>query len=182
MVAVPALLREAARRGWWDALADHAAAGNAPTGAATLLDPLTEPDLARLAIAPRVVAPSEPGAVKELLLAALRGSDATMVAAVAGDTIVGLAVAASGQLLALGVAPGFRRQGLAGRLLTALVGRVGGQIEALVTVAERDPVEPLDHALRASIARRLLERAGFAVEAAASLVEVDPHALRGIRR
>ncbi|MDQ2966554.1 MAG: hypothetical protein M3R57_11980, partial [Chloroflexota bacterium] len=187
MVAVPALLREAARRGWWDAAADlvvgaRATDSHPSTGAPTLVDPLTVADLARLVVAPRVVAPFDPGAVKELLAAALR-ADSTAVAAVAGDTVVGLAIVASRQLLAVGVAPAFRRNGLAGRLLGALVERVGGELEALVTVAERDPVEPLDHELRASIARRLLERAGFAVEAAAApLRTIDPHAIRAIRR
>jgi len=192
MIAVPALLREAARRGWWDAAKDLVAGAGAvnsppPTDVPTLIDPLTPAEISRLSVAPRVIAPFDPAAARELLLAALRGSDSAAVAAVAGGTIVGLAVAgpsgAPRQLLALGVAPAFRRQGLAGRLLGALAARVGGEIEALVTVAERDPVEPLDHALRTSIARRLLERVGFAVEpAAAPLIRVDPHALRGIRR
>jgi acetoin utilization protein AcuC len=194
MVAVPALLREAARRGWWDAAEDLVApsvgvggGGGSPAGEATLLDPLTAADLARLALAPRVVPPFDPAAAKELLLAALRLTDSVAVAAVAGDAIVGLAVAgpsgAPRQLLALGVAPAFRRQGLAGRLLSALAAQVDGEVEALVTVAERDPVEPLDHALRASIARRLLERAGFSVEAAdAPLMRVDPYAQRATRR
>ena len=188
MVAVPALLREAAARGWWDAASDLAGPPRAKlagptTGAPTIVDPLTAADLARLVVAPRVVAPSDPAGVKELLLNALRGPDTTIVAAVASVTIVALAIAASGQLLALGVAPGFRRQGLAGVLLTALMARVEGEIEALVTVAERDPVEPLDHGLRGSIARRLLERAGFTVEApAAPLARIDPHAIRAIRR
>jgi ribosomal protein S18 acetylase RimI-like enzyme len=194
MIAVPALLREAARRGWWDAAADLVlppaapVSPTTPTSAPTVVDPLTVAELARLTVAPRVVAPFDPAAAKELLLAALRGSDSVAVAAVAGNTIVGLALAGpSGggsprQLLALGVAPGFRRQGLAGKLLAALAARVGGEINALVTVAERDPVEPLDHALRASIARRLLERAGFAVEAAAvPLARIDPHTIRAIR-
>jgi len=192
MVAVPALLREAALRGWWDAAEDLVAAVAAsvaptvPTAAAAVVDPLTPADLARRSVAPRVVAPFDPAAVKELLLAALRTSDAVAVAAVSGDTIVGLAIAGpSGpprQLLAVGVAPGYRRQGLAGALVTALAARVDGEIEALVTVAERDPVEPLDHALRASIARRLLERAGFTVGAAAApLARIDPLAIRAIR-
>jgi hypothetical protein len=33
--------------------------------------------------------------------------------------------------------------------------------EALITVAERDPVEPLDATVRSTIARTLLERVGF---------------------
>ncbi len=191
MIAVPALLREAARRGWWDAAEDlvretFAIDTHAPTGTATILDPLTPDQLARLSVAPRVMALFDPAAGKGLLHAALR-ADSVAVAAVAGDTIVGLAVAGpsgpSRQLLGLGVAPAFRRQGLAGALLNALAARVGGEIEALVTVAERDPVEPLDHALRISIARRLLERAGFTVEgAAAPLSRIDPHAVRATRR
>jgi hypothetical protein len=68
-------------------------------------------------------------------------------------------------------------------MLSALTAHVEGEIEALVTVAERDPVGPLDHELRASIARRLLERAGFSVEAAAApLRGIDPRAIRAIRR
>jgi ribosomal protein S18 acetylase RimI-like enzyme len=191
MIAVPALLREASRRGWWDAAEDLVAgapAARSPvaTGNAKILDPLTAAELSRLSVAPRVMALFDPTAGKGLLHAALR-ADSVAVAAVAGDTIVGLALVGSGgpprQLLALGVAPAFRRQGLAGALLNALAARVSGEIEALVTVAERDPVEPLDHALRASIARRLFERAGFTIEAAPSpLARVDPHALRAIRR
>lgn len=193
MVALPVLLREAARKGWWDAAADLIAprlGGAAPLPdrsiSPAIVDPLTPAELERLALAPRVVAPSDPAAAKQLLLAALRTSDAAAVAAVSGDTIVGLALAgpsgAPRQLLALGVAPGFRRQGLAGRLLGALTAQVDGELEALVTVAERDPVEPLDHARRASIARRLLERAGFAVDTAAlPLTRIDPHAIRAMR-
>jgi len=191
MIAVPVLLREAARRGWWDAGEGLVAGATATdihpsSGVATILDPLTPADLSRLSLAPRVMAPFDPGAAKDLLLAALR-ADSAAVVAMAGDIIVGLAVAGpSGpprQLLALGVAPGFRRQGLAGKLLGALAARVDGEIEALVTVAERDPVEPLDHELRASITRRLLERAGFTVEAAAApLIRIDPHAVHAIRR
>jgi hypothetical protein len=54
--------------------------------------------------------------------------------------------------------------------------------EAAVTVGERDPVEPLDRAIRGAIARRLLEGAGFRVERAGGLVEAaDPGALVGRR-
>jgi acetoin utilization protein AcuC len=180
MVAVPALLREAAARGWWDPLAHHGPLSKAPSGAATLLDPLTATDLERLTIAPRVIAPFDPGAAKELLLTAL-GAGSVAVAAVAGDAIVGLVLAAGGRLLAVGVTPAYRRQGLAGALLKALAARVDGELEAIITVAERDPVEPLDHALRASIARRLLERARFRLEPTpAPLVRSDPQALRAI--
>jgi acetoin utilization protein AcuC len=192
MVAVPALLREAALRGWWDAAADlvagqTATASHPSSGAATILDPLSQAELSRMSVAPRVIAPFDPTAAKELVLTALKTSDAVAVAAVSADTIVGLAVVGpSGpprRLLALGVAPAYRRQGLAGVMLAALAARVAGELEALVTVAERDPVEPLDHALRASSARRLIERAGFSVEAApAPLIAIDPRAIRAIRR
>ena len=79
------------------------------------------------------------------------------------------------ELLGLGVAPAFRRQGLAGRLLGEHV--VSGTL-ASVTLAERDVVEPLDRGLRASIARRLLEGAGFELKPAdGALPAVDPLAI-----
>jgi len=87
----------------------------------------------------------------------------------AGSWIVGLALSASEpehgrSLVALGVAPAFRRRGVAGRLLVehAAAAAVDGPLRSLVTVAERDPHDPLDRALRARIAGRLLDAAGFA--------------------
>jgi hypothetical protein len=54
---------------------------------------------------------------------------------------------------------------------------------ASVTLAERDPVEPLDRSVRAAIARRLLEGAGFDVESAGGAVgRADPPALEAARR
>jgi hypothetical protein len=51
-----------------------------------------------------------------------------------------------------------------------------------MTGAERDPVEPLDRTLRAGIARRLLERSGFDVQAAGGpLGRADPDALEAFR-
>ena len=48
----------------------------------------------------------------------------------------------------------------------------------MVTLAERDVFDPLDRADRATIARRLLMRAGYRVEAAPGLIRsVDPAAL-----
>jgi hypothetical protein len=56
-------------------------------------------------------------------------------------------------------------------------------IRAAVGVADRDVVEPLDHALRIAIGRRLLERAGFIVERAPDPIgRVDPLALAAVRR
>ena len=94
-----------------------------------------------------------------------------MTAAVEGTIVVGLAIAgptdANGrcELLALGVAPAFRHQGLGTALLEACVTSGTGATEytADITLAERDPVEPLDRALRGSIARQLLVRAGFEI-------------------
>jgi GNAT superfamily N-acetyltransferase len=92
------------------------------------------------------------------------------VAAVAGSLVVGAAVAAPGatgrrteELLAVGVAPAWRRAGLAGTLLRALAdGRpAGGAMEARFGVAERDVVDPLPVDVRTDVARRLLEGAGF---------------------
>jgi hypothetical protein len=50
--------------------------------------------------------------------------------------------------------------------------------EAVVSVAERDPIDPLARATRAVIARRLLEGAGFRVQRAAGpLGSADPEAI-----
>jgi ribosomal protein S18 acetylase RimI-like enzyme len=94
--------------------------------------------------------------------------------------VVGLIVSAvvgeSGrELLAVGVAPFARRRGLASALLGRHVDVVGEPLSAVVTVAERDPFEPLDRGLRADIARRLLDRSGFRVVGAPAAVRrVDP--------
>jgi acetoin utilization protein AcuC len=192
-VAVPRLVGEATLRDWLDPL-------EAPDGPiAPEPDPAVVPDVValtpelvgRFALAPRVIAPADPRQGRSLLLRAIvdspPGNRPNAVAAVVGDVIVGLAVDGQSErengtpLLALGVAPAFRRRGLATTLLQALAAG-GGQRYALVTVAERDPFEPLDHGLRVSIARRLLERAGFEVEAAGgNLGRVDPLAIVGRR-
>ncbi len=52
-----------------------------------------------------------------------------------------------------------------------------------VTVAERDPVDPLDGALRRRIGRRLLEGAGFEIMPASAPVRAaDPAAYGAVRR
>jgi GNAT superfamily N-acetyltransferase len=127
-----------------------------------------------------------------LIAAALRDGGRVSAAIADGNVVVGLAVSAtepgadpSDRLLALGVAPAFRGNGLAGRLLEVHVGAVGSArtIRAAVGVAERDVVEPLDHGLRIAIARRLLERVGFVVERATDTIgRVDPLALIATRR
>jgi ribosomal protein S18 acetylase RimI-like enzyme len=105
--------------------------------------------------------------------------------------VVGLAVAGPTdehgrrELLALGVAPSLRKRGLATALLEACVtaGRPGDtEYTADVTLAERDPIEPLERGLRATIARRLLERAGFVVRPAdADLRHADSGAFSAVR-
>ena len=185
---VPALLREAAARGWWEPLARSDSAGGAGGPESADGEPrilrLTPELLERVTIAPRVVAPMDPHAAHGLVAAALR--ELTVMAAVAGSTIVGLAVAGDrdgvSELLALGVAPGHRRRGLGTALVQALVDAVAGPMSAVVTLAERDPVEPLDRALRATIARRVLESAGFTVRPAEpAVVRLDGGALSAVR-
>ncbi len=194
-LVVPRLLQVARDRGWWDPLAP------APMGGSGGGQPIPgvnrpaiiHPDVAtweRLMLAPRVVAPSDPLAGHALIRAAI-GDGASVSAAVEGTTVVGLAIAGPTddrgrrEILALGVAPAFRRQGLAGALLEACVtaGRPGDtEYTAEVTLAERDPVEPLDRGLRADIARRLLERRGFAIRPAdADLRHADSGAISAVR-
>ncbi len=105
-------------------------------------------------LAPRVVAPFDAAAGHRLIAAAI-ADGAIVSAALVGTQVVGVAVAGpvseSGHrdLLALGVAPVFRRRGLAGALLA-----VSPADYAEVTLAERDPVEPIDRVVRAEIARQ----------------------------
>jgi ribosomal protein S18 acetylase RimI-like enzyme len=111
--------------------------------------------------------------------------------AVVEDRVIGAAVSrmergdARSELLALGVAPGWRRQGLAGRLLAAHVGALpaGTDVAVEFTVAERDPIESLDGALRRTIARRLLESSGFvSVPAESEVRSADPETVSAVRR
>jgi acetoin utilization protein AcuC len=178
----------------------------APDAVPEIVDSVDASTWARLGLADRVIPPGEPATAKALVLAALQGSHAVRVtAAVAGGSVVGAAISAAPEgrrlLLGLGVAPDHRRRGLGAELLRRHVGSTRGARrdgrgavdsdaagvavelwEAAVTVGERDPVEPLDRAIRGAIARRLLEGAGFRVERAGGLVEAaDPGALVGRR-
>ena len=173
---VPALLRVAGDRGWWR-FDDPAAAtqtGAAPaaeappalgaTGAApTLIAALDPAQLDRFRLAPRVMAPFDPAAAKEILRNALLDG-AVATAAVAGDWLVGVTLAAPSpiegvdRLVALGVASEWRRRGVAASMLHALIGETDRRNRALVafhTVAERDPVDPLPRALRRGVAEKL---------------------------
>ena len=142
----------------------------------------------RLTFARRLIANLSPVAAKSMLLAC----PFDMTLAVAGDLVVGLVASArthdgARELEGVWVAPPARRQGLAEELLRRHVATpfelAPSEWRATVTVGERDPVEPLDHGLRMSIARRLLERAGFAITPPPQrVVDIDPSAISATRR
>jgi acetoin utilization protein AcuC len=186
-VAVPRLLREARDRGWWDPLTAVAPAATEAkvldSAEPTVVSGITPEQWSRLSLARRVVAPADPGAGHTLILAAVQDG-AGVTAAIAGDLVVGVALTAPAapdrrrDLVALGVAPRHRQAGLATRLLAACP---ADRVE--FTVAERDPVEPLDAGVRSRIAMRLLEGAGFDVRpASGTLSTADPAALVATRR
>ena len=184
---VPRLVREAVERGWWNPMAP--ASGLMPAtpdevaGTPTILSSVDVETWARLTVTPGIVAPADPASAHDLIAAGLLAAHPARVsAAVVGSSVVGLAVSAptdprdgAMELLAVGISPAFRRQGLAGRLLAEHV--VSGTL-ASVTLAERDVVEPLDRALRATIAHRLLDGAGFEVKQDDGAIRaVDPLAI-----
>ena len=184
-VLVPRLIQVGHDRGWWDPHAPAATATRMPgnhlgTGTPTILADIDRAGWAGLTLAPRVVPPADPHAAHALLLAGL-ADGARVSAAVLGHAVVGLAISQvdgeSEELLALGVEPSHRRQGLAGKLLEAHA-TADRASTAEVTLAERDVLDPIDRADRASIARRLLERAGYRVVSAAGAIRsVDPSAI-----
>ena len=195
-LAVPRLIREAVDRGWWSPLDSTAARASAVTRSAaanaTIVDTPDRATLDRLEFGPRLVAALDP----ESLRAILDPSRVGLTIAVAETRVVGLvaSAAAAGErageagpprsLLAVGVAPEARRRGLATELLARHIASFDPVTPWSVTVtgAERDPVEPLDRAVRASIAPRLLERAGFNVQPAGGpLGRADPDALQATR-
>ena len=211
-LVVPCLLREAVERGWWspDLVDERAPAAESGVGEGghregghgradavplrhrpAIIDRV-DPDVwSRLTLAPRVIAPADPGAAHGLVLAALRDG-ARVTAAVDETRVVGLILSRwsnegmTNEVLALGVAPATRRQGLAGRLMDAHVGllRPGEEgLRAEIAVGERDPFDPLEPAIRAAAARRLLEQAGCTVRpAGGDLGAADPHAFVATRR
>ena len=203
-LVVPRLLQVARDRGWWDPVAldgsDASSAGAPPTpgvASPSILGVVDARTWQRLTLGPRVVPPADPVAGHALVLAAI-GDGARVSVAVAGSTVVGLAVTGPigedgrSEVLSVGVAPAFRQRGLARALMEAVIGGAPpGTIEhtADVTLAERDPIDPLDRGLRASIARRLLERAGFDMRPAdadvraadADVRAADPAAIRAVR-
>jgi acetoin utilization protein AcuC len=196
LIAVPRLIREAVARGWWSPLGPplvpdpDALRPPAPLGHVEILDVVDRETLDRLALAPRLVANLDARLLREIL----EVPSLNMTMAVDGATAVGLVVSAlddptapdsARSILAVGVAPAARRQGLATRMLQAHVGAFDGAAtpwSATVTLAERDPVEPLDRAERSAIATRIYERAGFtAEEPARPLRDADPGARHFVR-
>jgi acetoin utilization protein AcuC len=190
---VPALLRGAVDRGWWDPRTaperrDRAAPAAVGGSDPTIVSSIDAAAWSPLHLVAQVIAPARPDDAHPLVESALRGG-ARVTAAIAGEVVVGLALSGpesdgTDELLALGIAPAFRRQGLAGRLLAAHVAaaELGRPIRARIGVAERDVVDPLDHPLRIDIARRLLVGVGFVVERAPDPVgRVDPLAIVATR-
>ena len=192
-LTVPLLLRAAADLGWWDAAADLEApvtwTGSAQPGPKTdrpeIVDAVDAATWDGLGLAARTLPPSDASAGHRLVRAALESPHGAIVtAAIAGGAVVGAVVSAAPEgrhvLLGLGVAPAHRQQGLATELLRRHIQAAGPDAgwDALVTVAERDPVEPLARATRAGIARRLLEADGFTVDRPRGEVgSADPQAL-----
>jgi acetoin utilization protein AcuC len=193
---LPRLLVVAEARSWWDPTADgaartapgaemaSAAGGSGGTPAVTGLDAET---LERLRLAPRTLAPADPGRAMDVLSRAVR-SGARLVGAIEGDALVGVALVVAGgdvgatsaggvisradELAALGVAPTMRRNGLATALLRSVVDDArqrGVGLVARIGAGERDVVEPVPLVTRLEIADRLLTRAGFRRSPAAAI-------------
>jgi len=190
-VVLPRLLQVAIEKGWWSPLASAEAqpvsAADA-TGEPTIMPTVDAETWSRLTLLPRVIAPADPVLGHRLVAAALRdGRSAIVSAAVAGSDVVGLAVSAPAdptdgtrELLALGVAPDHRRRGIATALLK--VHALSGSF-AVVTLAERDPIDPLPRQVREAIARRLLGGAGLEISGADNAVRsIDPAAMTARKR
>jgi len=194
-LVVPRLLQVAHDRGWWDPEATSSAGSTGAVDARSgdgdpIVSEIDAAGWSRLRLAPRVVAPADHGAGHALIAAAI-GDGAIVSAGLVGTTVVGVAIAGrsddgpSHELLAVGVAPAFRPRGLATALLASLTSATdsaGVELLAEVTLAERDPIDPIDRGTRASIARRLLERAGFELRPVdAEVRAADPVAIRAVR-
>jgi acetoin utilization protein AcuC len=192
-LVVPRLLQVARDRGWWDPMVavapETVAAPPTASGAGepTVIGAIDVTSWDRLSLASRVVPPSDPSGGHVLIRAAILDG-ATVSAALDGSMVVGLAIAGppgdrgGREVLAVGVAPAYRRRGLARALLGALVTNDDGGLHAEVTIGERDPNEPLERSVRGSVARRLLEGAGFEIRPADDDVRMaDSAAFRAAR-
>ena len=156
-LAVPRLLQVARDRRWWDPNAAPASEDAArppgspgsPAGEPVVVPSLDAAAWSECSVASRVVAALDVAVLHGLVAAAI-ADGAIVSAALTGTHVVGLAIAGPisedghRDLLALGVAPAYRRSGLARALLA-----VTPADYAEVTVAERDPVEPIDRTTRA---------------------------------
>src|SRR5207245_9422883 len=121
-----------------------------PSVSPTILGRVSAETLERLSLAERVIPPADAGAAQDMVQTAVEGGAAVSVAMV-GATVVALALSHPGEasngrqhdLLAVGVAPEMRRKGVARELLRHHVESLDGSMRATVSVAERDPIEPL---------------------------------------
>jgi len=193
-LVVPALLRSAQARGWWAAEGSGAAplrrtASGDGVRAAKVVEPLTVEMLDRLRPAARSIAPADSAEAMPLLRAALLDG-AVASGAVAGEWLVGVALAAPGppdgvdELAALGVAPEWRREGIATALLRAVVDRQDSRGRALValhTAAERDPFDPLPREVRRSVAERIFRTVGMRSVGAIGASDSDAGAFAAFR-
>ena len=183
-VVVPRLLDVAIEAGWWSPLdAGDASSRESSDAAPTIIPDVDEATWSRLTLSSRVIPPADPASGEALIAAALRApASAVVSAAVVGSSVVGLAVSLPAdprddtrELLALGVAPEYRRRGMATELLRA---HAAPGSFAIVTLAERDPIEPLPRDVRADIARRLFEQSGFEIHVVDDAVaSIDPAAI-----
>jgi acetoin utilization protein AcuC len=205
-IVIPTLLRAASDRGWWtiddEEIDLRSAVSTRPTATTwdQSVDPVIAPELdaaawSRLRLAERVLSPARTDDAHALVHRALQSRDRVWAsAALVGDVVVGAVLSFAPdepgrrRLLAIGVAPAVRRRGIAAALLAAHLGVVDTEaamhvparigVEAVVTVAERDVVDPLPAATRAAVARHLLEDAGFRVERAGGVIgRIDAGAL-----
>lgn len=191
-VLLPRLVVQAIQAGWYDPMAPPPSGmPGAPdhiSGTPTILSSVDAETWAQLSLKPWVISPADPNAAHALVAAALRARyPAIVTAAVVGTAVVGLAISSaleprddSRDLLAVGVAPSHRRQGLATRLLQEHA--PGGSV-AWVSVGERDAFDPLPYNVRQRVARSLLERAGYAfTDVDPDTTAIDPDAIVGERR
>ncbi|HEU5202890.1 MAG TPA: GNAT family N-acetyltransferase [Candidatus Limnocylindrales bacterium] len=172
---LPALIREAVTRDWWDPLTvPNPTYAAVPAGAPTVHARLD----ADVSIAAGVAA------IPLTSLQTRPGDRLSVTAAVVQDVVVGAVVSAAStagrgrEILSVGVAPEHRGHGLATAMLETHVRSfrpADEPLSATLTVAERDWIDPLDPSARVSIARSLFERAGFAVRPSDGPVRsIDP--------
>jgi acetoin utilization protein AcuC len=176
-LALPALVRAAIQAGW-DPLERPASTSPGVGGPSNTRDEeptvvgLTDSLLERARLADRVVPLASPSDGHTAVARLIAGSGFGF-GAVSADHVVGVAVAVpldggDVELVALGVAPDWRRRGIGSALLDALTAHPevrGRGMTAAIGPAERDVVEPWPFEDRLDVARRLLARAGLAERA-----------------